>query len=127
VFSLSFVQSTSVPPGAHSGASRTVAMQSDHGWFGQPEPAVLVDYRLIPATGAVQTTMDSQWDDSLPIYGNCETVVAMISKGTQGRRPAALGPQRRCGLPPESAHRAQGYQQLVDEQLVEKRRAWGCS
>ena len=43
VFCLSFVQSTSVPPGTHSGASRTVAMQSDHAWFGQPEPAVLVD------------------------------------------------------------------------------------
>ncbi len=43
VFSLSFVQSTSVPPGMHAGASRTVAMRSDHAWFGQPEPAVLVD------------------------------------------------------------------------------------
>jgi len=43
VFSLSFVQSTSVPPGTHAGTTRTVGLQSDHAWFGQPEPAVLVD------------------------------------------------------------------------------------
>jgi hypothetical protein len=43
VFSLSFVQSTSVPPGTHAGTTRTVALQSDHAWFGQPQPAVLVD------------------------------------------------------------------------------------
>jgi hypothetical protein len=38
---LSFVQSTSVPPGMH--AHSFVAVQSPHAWFGQPEPAVLVD------------------------------------------------------------------------------------
>jgi hypothetical protein len=43
VFSLSFVQSTSVPPGTHADTTRTVALQSDHAWFGQPQPAVLVD------------------------------------------------------------------------------------
>lgn len=43
VFSLSFVQSTSVPPGTHAGTTRTMALQSDHAWFGQPQPAVLVD------------------------------------------------------------------------------------
>jgi len=43
VFGLSFVQSTSVPPGTHAGTTRAVALQSDHAWFGQPEPAVLVD------------------------------------------------------------------------------------
>jgi hypothetical protein len=43
VLSLSFLQSTSVPPGTHAGAGRTVALQSEHAWFGQPQPAVLVD------------------------------------------------------------------------------------
>jgi hypothetical protein len=43
VLSLSFLQSTSVPPGTHAGATRTLALQSEHAWFGQPQPAVLVD------------------------------------------------------------------------------------
>jgi hypothetical protein len=38
---LSFLQSTSVPPGMH--AHSIVAVQPPHAWFGQPEPAVLVD------------------------------------------------------------------------------------
>jgi hypothetical protein len=36
-----FVQSTSVAPG-HAGTA-VLALQTTHGWFGQPEPAVLVD------------------------------------------------------------------------------------
>jgi hypothetical protein len=47
VLSASFVQSTSVPPGMHAAASSTahlfIALQPQHAWFGQPEPAVLVD------------------------------------------------------------------------------------
>ncbi len=44
VASLSFVTSTAVPPGAaHAGAVRIAVVQPDHAWFGQPEPAVLVD------------------------------------------------------------------------------------
>ena len=43
VASLSFVTSTAVPPGAHAAAIRVAVVQPDHAWFGQPEPAVLVD------------------------------------------------------------------------------------
>ena len=43
VFSAAFVQSTSVAPGTHAGTARVLALQTTHGWFGQPEPAVLVD------------------------------------------------------------------------------------
>ena len=43
VIASSFVQSTSVPPGARAAGDLFVAMQPRHAWFGQPEPAVLVD------------------------------------------------------------------------------------
>ena len=43
LLSVTFVQSTSLPPGAHAGAAVFVPMQPQHAWFGQPEPAVLVD------------------------------------------------------------------------------------
>ena len=39
----SFVQSTSVPPGTHVTGGVFGALQPAHAWFGQPEPAVLVD------------------------------------------------------------------------------------
>jgi len=42
VMGLSFLSSTAVAPGSHN-AVHTVAVQSQHAWFGQPEPAVLVD------------------------------------------------------------------------------------
>jgi hypothetical protein len=42
ILSLTFVQTTSAPPGAHQ-AAVFVAIQPQHAWFGQPEPAVLVD------------------------------------------------------------------------------------
>ena len=42
ILSLTFVQSTSLPPGEHEPAV-FVAIQPQHAWFGQPEPAVLVD------------------------------------------------------------------------------------
>ena len=46
ILSMSFVQSTSVPPGTHAARSADhvfVALQPKDAWFGQPEPAVLVD------------------------------------------------------------------------------------
>jgi len=44
VASLSFVTSTAVPPtGAQAPSARVAVVQPDHAWFGQPEPAVLVD------------------------------------------------------------------------------------
>jgi len=44
ILSVGFVQSTSVPPGARAAATtHFVALQPQHAWFGQPEPAVLVD------------------------------------------------------------------------------------
>jgi opacity protein-like surface antigen len=42
VLAAAFVQSTSVAPG-QAGAGRVLALQTTYGWFGQPEPAVLVD------------------------------------------------------------------------------------
>jgi hypothetical protein len=41
--SLTFVQTTSVPPGARAWPTVFVQVQPQHAWFGQPEPAVLVD------------------------------------------------------------------------------------
>jgi FlaG/FlaF family flagellin (archaellin) len=41
VLGTSFVVSTAVPPGAHAPATHVTLTQ--HAWFGQPEPAVLVD------------------------------------------------------------------------------------
>jgi hypothetical protein len=43
VLGMSFVVSTQAAPGTHAPVARTVALQTDHAWFGQPEPAVLVD------------------------------------------------------------------------------------
>jgi hypothetical protein len=43
VLGMSFVSSTAVPPGTHAPAVRTVGVQPEQAWFGQPEPAVLVD------------------------------------------------------------------------------------
>jgi hypothetical protein len=40
---LSLVATTATPPGTHARGTPFVMMQSQHGWFGQPEPAVLVD------------------------------------------------------------------------------------
>jgi len=42
VLSAAFVQATSAAPGTHRNSGHVLA-QSTHGWFGQPEPAVLVD------------------------------------------------------------------------------------
>jgi hypothetical protein len=43
LLSVAFVQSTSVAPGTRPEARHALALQSAHSWFGQPEPAVLVD------------------------------------------------------------------------------------
>jgi hypothetical protein len=43
ILSLTFVQSTALPPGMHSDGGSFIAVQPAHAWFGQPEPAVLVD------------------------------------------------------------------------------------
>ena len=43
VMGLSFVQSTAVAPGTRAPVVRTVSLQMDPVWFGQPQPAVLVD------------------------------------------------------------------------------------
>jgi hypothetical protein len=43
MLSLTFVQSTALPPGARAGSVVFVQMRPYHAWFGQPEPAVLVD------------------------------------------------------------------------------------
>jgi len=43
VLAMSFVASTAVAPGTRAPAVRIVGVQPEHAWFGQPEPAVLVD------------------------------------------------------------------------------------
>ena len=47
ILSASVVQSSSVPPGARAARAHTshvfIALQPRDAWFGQPEPAVLVD------------------------------------------------------------------------------------
>ena len=43
LLSMTFVQSTALPPGAYHWPDVFVAVQPQHAWFGQPEPAVLVD------------------------------------------------------------------------------------
>jgi hypothetical protein len=42
VLGAAFVRSTSAAPG-QAVSGRVLALQTTHGWFGQPEPAVLVD------------------------------------------------------------------------------------
>jgi len=43
LLSVTFVQSTSVPPGQHLWPAAFGQIQPERAWFGQPEPAVLVD------------------------------------------------------------------------------------
>ncbi|HET7757047.1 MAG TPA: hypothetical protein VFK87_07315 [Steroidobacteraceae bacterium] len=44
VFGMAFIESTAVPPGARVQTSTTVVAHSTTpSWFGQPQPAVLVD------------------------------------------------------------------------------------
>jgi hypothetical protein len=41
--SMTFVQSTAEAPGTRATAGRFIPVEPLHAWFGQPEPAVLVD------------------------------------------------------------------------------------
>jgi GntR family transcriptional regulator len=71
--------------------------------------------------------MDPQWDDSLPIYRQLrDRVVAMILEGVLKEGdplPSVRNVAAEFRLNPLTV--LKGYQQLVDEQLVEKRRGLG--
>ena len=71
--------------------------------------------------------MDPQWDDSLPIYRQLrDRVVAMILEGVlkEGDAlPSVRSVAADYRVNPLTV--LKGYQQLVDEQLVEKRRGLG--
>jgi GntR family transcriptional regulator len=71
--------------------------------------------------------MDPQWDDSLPIYRQLrDRVVAMILEGVLNEGdplPSVRSVAAEFRLNPLTV--LKGYQQLVDEQLVEKRRGRG--
>ncbi len=71
--------------------------------------------------------MDPQWDDSLPIYRQLrDRVVAMILEGVLREGdplPSVRSVAADFRLNPLTV--LKGYQQLVDEQLVEKRRGLG--
>ncbi|MGE0582669.1 MAG: GntR family transcriptional regulator [Steroidobacteraceae bacterium] len=71
--------------------------------------------------------MDPQWDDSQPIYRQLrDRVVAMILEGVLKEGdplPSVRNVAAEFRLNPLTV--LKGYQQLVDEQLVEKRRGRG--
>jgi GntR family transcriptional regulator len=71
--------------------------------------------------------MDPQWDDSVPIYRQLrDRVVAMILEGVLKEGdplPSVRSVAAEFRLNPLTV--LKGYQQLVDEQLVEKRRGLG--
>ena len=71
--------------------------------------------------------MDPQWDDSLPIYRQLrDRVVAMILEGALKEGdplPSVRSVAAEFRLNPLTV--LKGYQQLVDEQLVETRRGRG--
>jgi len=71
--------------------------------------------------------MEPQWDDSLPIYRQLrDRVVAMILEGVLKEGdplPSVRSVAAEYRLNPLTV--LKGYQQLVDEQLVEKRRGRG--
>jgi GntR family transcriptional regulator len=71
--------------------------------------------------------MDPQWDDSMPIYRQLrDRVVAMILEGALKEGdplPSVRNVAADFRLNPLTV--LKGYQQLVDEQLVEKRRGRG--
>src|SRR5271155_3478708 len=80
-----------------------------------------------PVTGTVSTIMDPQWDDSLPIYRQLrDRVVAMILEGVLKEGdplPSVRNVAAEYRVNPLTV--LKGYAQLVDEQLVEKRRGLG--
>ncbi|MBM5810825.1 MAG: GntR family transcriptional regulator [Gammaproteobacteria bacterium] len=71
--------------------------------------------------------METQWNESLPIYRQLrDRVVAMILEGTLNDGdplPSVRAVAAEFRLNPLTV--LKGYQQLVDEQLVEKRRGRG--
>src|SRR3954468_2987215 len=71
--------------------------------------------------------MDPQWDDSVPIYRQLrDRVVAMILEGALKEGdplPSVRSVAAEFRLNPLTV--LKGYEQLVDEQLVEKRRGLG--
>ena len=71
--------------------------------------------------------MDPQWNDSVPIYRQLrDRVVAMILEGALKEGdplPSVRSVAAEFRLNPLTV--LKGYQQLVDEQLVEKRRGLG--
>jgi GntR family transcriptional regulator len=71
--------------------------------------------------------MDSHWNDNQPIYRQLrDKVVAMILEGTLAEGdalPSVRSVAAEHTLNPLTVHK--GYQQLVDEGLVEKRRGRG--
>jgi GntR family transcriptional regulator len=71
--------------------------------------------------------MDSHWNDNQPIYRQLrDKVVAMILEGTLGdgdALPSVRNVAAEFSLNPLTV--LKGYQQLVDEGLVEKRRGRG--
>jgi GntR family transcriptional regulator len=71
--------------------------------------------------------MESQWDDSQPIYRQLrDRVVAMILEGTLKEGdplPSVRNVAAEYRLNPLTV--LKGYQQLVEERLVEKRRGLG--
>ncbi|HEY6484189.1 MAG TPA: GntR family transcriptional regulator [Steroidobacteraceae bacterium] len=71
--------------------------------------------------------MDPQWDESVPIYRQLrDRVVAMILEGALKEGdplPSVRSVAAEFRLNPLTV--LKGYQQLVDEQLVEKRRGLG--
>ena len=71
--------------------------------------------------------MEPQWDDSLPIYRQLrDRVVAMILEGVLKEGdplPSVRNVAAEFRLNPLTV--LKGYQQLVDDQLVEKRRGLG--
>ncbi|MEZ5500963.1 MAG: GntR family transcriptional regulator [Steroidobacteraceae bacterium] len=74
-----------------------------------------------------QTLMDPKWDDGQPIYRQLrDRVVAMILEGVLAEGdplPSVRSVAAEFRLNPLTV--LKGYQQLVDEQLVEKRRGRG--
>ena len=77
--------------------------------------------------GHRSTLMDPQWDDSQPIYRQLrDRVVAMILEGVLKEGdplPSVRAVAAEFRLNPLTV--LKGYQQLVDEQLVEKKRGRG--
>lgn len=75
----------------------------------------------------MQTIMDPQWNDSGPIYRQLrDRIVAMILEGVLKEGdplPSVRSVAADFRLNPLTV--LKGYQQLVDEQLVEKRRGRG--